>query len=54
MEEIEVTPAMIAAGVEAVALIGETDTEMLVEVIYRAMAQASSALSSSLAPARVH
>jgi hypothetical protein len=32
---------MIAAGVEAVALVGETDAEMLVEVIYRAMIEAS-------------
>jgi hypothetical protein len=41
MPEIEITPAMIAAGVDALALVGDTAAEMLVAIIYRAMAQAA-------------
>jgi len=41
MDEIEVTPATIAAGVEALVLVGDTSAEMLVEIIYRAMVKAA-------------
>jgi hypothetical protein len=39
--EVVVTPAMIAAGVEAMAFSGSTDAEMMVELIYRAMVAAA-------------
>jgi hypothetical protein len=41
MPEIEVTPAMIAAGVEALVFVGDTAAEMLVAIIFRAMAKAA-------------
>jgi hypothetical protein len=39
--DIIVTPAMIAAGVEALAFAGSTDAQMMVEIIYRAMVAAA-------------
>ena len=39
--EVIVTPAMIAAGVEALAFAGTTDAQMMVEIIYRAMVAAA-------------
>ena len=40
-DDIVVTPAMIAAGIEAMAFVGETSAEMLVEIIYRALVAAA-------------
>jgi hypothetical protein len=41
MGEIAVTAAMIEAGIDALAFVGDFDAEMGVEVIYRAMTNAS-------------
>jgi hypothetical protein len=41
MDEIKVTPAMIAAGADALALAGDTAAETMVEVIYHAMMRAA-------------
>ena len=41
MDEIAVTPAVIEAGIDALAFVGDIDAEMVVEVIYRAMMKAS-------------
>jgi hypothetical protein len=41
MDEIKVTPVMIAAGVEALAFVGDVAAETVVEIIFRAMVQAA-------------
>jgi hypothetical protein len=41
MDEIAVTSAMIEAGIDALAFVGDIDAETVVEVIYRAMMKAA-------------
>jgi hypothetical protein len=37
MDEVKITPAMITAGADALALAGDTAAETVVEIIYNAM-----------------
>ena len=41
MDGIAVTPAMIEAGIDALAFVDDIDAETVVEVIYRAMMKAA-------------
>jgi hypothetical protein len=42
MEQIEITPAMIEAGIDALAFARDTSAEMVVQAICRAMVDAAS------------
>jgi hypothetical protein len=51
MDEIKITPAMIAAGVDALSVVGDVAAEMLVQIIYCAMAEAAEAELEAWNPA---